>query len=90
MAVTAGRHTCEIMSQSKTKITCKVQPNYVKPTAVATDSAVGNAGFMFRHYNLTSDNIENNIADIWGNKTTVTLDKTETKYDVDVPDFYHR
>lgn len=90
MMITAGRHKCEIMSQSKTKITCKVQPNYKNPTPVATDSTVGGAGFTFKHYNLTSNNITNNIADIRGNQTTVTLDRTETMYDVDVPDFYNK
>lgn len=87
MVVTAGRHECEIMSQSKSKITCKVQPDYKKPTALPTDSLVGSAGFTFTHYNLTTDNLDNNIADIRGAKSKVTLDKTETRYDLDIPDY---
>lgn len=57
----------------------------MNPNAVAIDAAIGSAGFIFKHYNLTSVNITNNIADIRGAKTTVTLDNTETRYDVDIP-----
>lgn len=53
------------------------------------DASVGSAGFTFKYYNLTSANIEDNIADIRGAKSTVTLDRTETKYDVDISN-YHR
>jgi hypothetical protein len=90
MTISAGRHTCDIITQSKDKIVCRVKPNYVSPTATATESTLGTAGFVYKHYNLTVENVANNIADIRGAKATVTLDKTETKYDVDIPDFYNK
>jgi len=89
MSISAGRHTCDIIRQSKDKIVCRVKPNYVSPNAGATDNTLGTAGFIFKHYNLTSAVIADNIADIRGPKSTVTLDKTENKFDIDLPDFYN-
>ena len=59
----------------------------MKTTVSAIDASVGSAGFTFNYYNLTSAVIADNIADIRGAKSTVTLDHTENKYDVDIANY---
>lgn len=53
----------------------------------AFDVNLGHSGVVLTTYNITSNNIDTNIAAIRSAANTVTLDNTKTVYDFDIPHF---
>jgi len=53
----------------------------------AFDANLGHSGVILKTYNITSNNIDTNIAAIRSGANTVTLDSTKTLYDFDIPHF---